>query len=136
VSHWLTIEVFDGTFPASQWRYAHGESLPEAAVTNGVLDWEWHQHQWGVVLELRFNDDECRAQFRSLPAVMAALDAVPDPVAGLLVYPGRGGGAGAGVPRPPRPTPLAGAAAVREPTSEPVPDPPSAFPDTFALCAM
>jgi hypothetical protein len=53
VSHWLTIEVFDGTFPASQWRYAHGESLPEAAVTNGVLDWEWHQHQWGVVLELR-----------------------------------------------------------------------------------
>ena len=32
--------------------------------------------------------------FRRLPAVQAALDAVPDPIGGLLIYPGRGGGSG------------------------------------------
>jgi hypothetical protein len=116
---WLTIEVFDGASPASLWRYAHGESLLEAAVTNGVSNWEWHQHQWGVVLELRFRDEERREQFRSLPAVQAALDAVPDTVAGLLVYVGRGGGAGAAIRRRPRPTPLSGAAALHEPITEP-----------------
>ncbi len=117
MSSWLTIEIFDGVYPASRWRYAHGESLMEAAVTNGVSDWTWHLHRWGVVLELRFGDDQRREQFRSLPSVTAALDAVPDPVAGLLVYPGRGGGAGAAIRRRPRPTPLAGAAANPEPTT-------------------
>ncbi len=52
------------------------------------------------------------------PAVRAALDAVPDPLAGLLVHRGRGGGAGARVPR--RPRPVAGAAALPPPEPEPV----------------
>jgi hypothetical protein len=120
VSLWLTIEVFDGASPASLWRYAHGESLLEAAVTNGVSDWEWHLHEWGVVLELRFSDDERREQFRSLPMVLAALDAVPDPAAGLLVYVGRGGGAGAAIRRRPRRTPPSGAVALPEPIAEPL----------------
>jgi hypothetical protein len=42
--------------------------------------------------------------------VRAALDAVPDPANGLLVYRGRGGAAGG--PRPRRPKPAPGAAAL------------------------
>ena len=93
----------------------HGESLIEAAVTNGARSWEWHTPRWGVIMELEFADEDARDRFRSLPAVTAALDAVPDPVNGVLVYPGRGGGSGAGKPRRPRPAPAAGAAEVHEP---------------------
>jgi hypothetical protein len=120
VAEWLSIEVFDGAFPATLWRNAHGEALVEAALTNGAMNWEWHQHRWGVVLEIAFTEEDRREAFRSLPAVLAALDAVPDPVSGLLVYPGRGGGSGAGVPRRPRPAPIAGAAALPEPPPEPL----------------
>ena len=120
MSEWLSIEVFDGAFPATLWRNAHGESLVEAALTNGAEDWVWHQHRWGVVLEIAFTEEDRREAFRNLPAVRAALDAVPDPVSGLLVYPGRGGGSGAGVPRRPRPAPVAGAAALPEPPPEPL----------------
>ena len=115
MSEWLTIEVLDGDFPASQWRQAHSESLLEAAITNGTLDRVWHEHRWGVVLELEFADDERRDRFRSLATVRAALDAVPDPVSGLLVYRGRGGGSGARVPRKPKPAPTAGAASADVP---------------------
>lgn len=118
VAEWLTIEVFDGAFPARQWRSAHGTALLEAAITNGAGDWAWHEHRWGVVLELAFTDQWRREAFRALPAVLAALDAVPDPVSGLLVYPGRGGGAGAGSRRRPRPSPLSGAAALPDPDPE------------------
>ncbi len=118
MDHWLSIEIFDGEFPASSWRRAHGDNLTEAAVTNGVLRWEWHEHRWGVVIELEFTDEDNCDRFRELPAVVAALDAVPDPVNGLLVYPGRGGGSGARVPRRPRPLPMAGAAARPEPREE------------------
>lgn len=118
MDHWLSIEIFDGKFPASSWRRAHGDNLTEAAITNGVLRWEWHEHHWGVIIELEFTDDEERDRFRELPAVRAALDAVPDPVRGLLVYPGRGGGSGARVPRHPRPLPSSGAGARPEPDEE------------------
>jgi hypothetical protein len=115
VAEWLTIEVLDagseGTaFPASLWQHAHGNDLVEAAVTHGALYWEWHETRWGVVLELVFADDAALERYRALPAVEAALDAVPDRVAGLIVYRGRGGGAGASVPRRPRPKPVAGSA--------------------------
>lgn len=118
MAYWLTIEVQDGAIPADGWRRAHGESLLEAAVTNGARDWKWHTPRWGVILELKFRDEDARDAFRQLPAVAAALDAVPDPVLGLLVYPGRGGGAGTGLPRRPRPAPVAGAAEVEEPRSQ------------------
>jgi hypothetical protein len=45
MDQWLSIEVFDGEFPASSWRRAHGDNLIEAALTNGVLRWEWHDHR-------------------------------------------------------------------------------------------
>jgi hypothetical protein len=118
VSEWLTIEVFDGAFPARQWRDAHGEALLLTALTNGGTDWAWHEHRWGIVLELAFEDEQKRNNFPFLPAVQAALDAVPDRVSGVLVYHGRGGGAGAGLPRRPRPAPLAGAASLPEPEPE------------------
>ncbi|MGH3926895.1 MAG: hypothetical protein ACRDTT_29185, partial [Pseudonocardiaceae bacterium] len=89
-----------------------------AAVTNGARGWEWHTPRWGLILELEFSGEAARDAFRNLPAVTAALDAVPDPVFGLLVYPGRGGGSGAGKPRRPRPAPLAGAAEMEEPRDQ------------------
>lgn len=118
MSYWLTIEVRDGAVPADGWRRARGESLIEAALTNGARHWEWHAARWGLILELEFRDEEARNAFRTLPAVIAALDAVPDPVSGLLVYPGRGGGSGAGMPRRPRPAPVAGAAEAVEPRDQ------------------
>jgi hypothetical protein len=115
VDYWLTIEVEHGEIRADGWRRAHGESLAEAAVTNGARSWEWHSPPWGLILEVEFSSEEARDAFRSLPVVTAALDAVPDPVSGLLVYPGRGGSSGSGVPRRPRPAPVAGAAELEEP---------------------
>jgi hypothetical protein len=115
---WLAIEVSDADVPASSWRRAYEDALTEAALTNGVDSWEWHHTRWGVVLELGFDTDEHLERFRRLPVVRAALDAVPDPVSGLLVYRGRGGGAGASVPRHPRPRPVAGAASLPVPAPD------------------
>jgi hypothetical protein len=117
---WWSIEVFHGAFSAARWKDAHSSSLIESAISNGAVDWVWHEHRWGVAFEVAFGDEEQWQAFRALPSVRAALDAVPDPVNGLLVYRGRGGGAG--VPAPRRPRPFAGAGAVALP--EPDPDPP------------
>lgn len=122
MEYWLTIEVADGALSASSWRDAHGDSLSESAVTNGVRGWSWHDTEWGVVLEIEFRSEADRDRFRGLPAVRAALDAVPDPVNGLYVYPGRGGAAGAGRPRRPRPSPAADAMELQEPMRRRVTD--------------
>ena len=111
MAFWLTIEVvYDEVTAVESWRRSRGESLTEAAVTHGAQDWVWHTPGWGAVLELRFDDEQSRDAFSGLPVVVAALDAVPDPVSGVLVYPGRGGGSGAGIPRRPRPDPSTGTA--------------------------
>jgi hypothetical protein len=122
---WWSIEILDGAFPASAWHRAHGNALVEAAVTNRAVDWSLQHHPWGLVFEIQFRDAEDWYVFRQLPAVSAALDAVPDPINGLLIYPGRGGSAGAGSRRQPRPHLGAGAAAL------PMPEEPRlvAFPD-------
>lgn len=111
MAEWLTIEVVDAGVPASAWQRAHGEDLVETAVTHGAVYWDWHETRWGVVLELAFPDDERLDRFRRLPALLAALDAVPDPLRGLAVYRGRGGTSGTRVPRNRGPRPAAGAAA-------------------------
>jgi hypothetical protein len=116
---WWSIEVLNGPSSAARWRAGHGAALVEAALTNGAVDWAWHQYRWGVVLEVAFGDEWRWDFFYALPAVQAALDAAPDPVKGLLVHRGRGGSSGARLPR--RPRPLAGAGAVELP--EPDPDP-------------
>jgi len=113
--YWWSIEVLDGPSGSARgWQDAHGSALTEAAITNGAYDWRWHTHSWGVLFEIAFAGDERWPAYRELPAVTAALDAVPDPVNGLLVYPGRGGSAGSVKPRRPRPVAGAGAAPLPE----------------------
>jgi hypothetical protein len=107
---WWSIEVLHGQFSADRWRDAYAPALIEAAVTHGVRDWSWHRTDWGLVLELAFADTEAWTTYRLLPGVQAALDAVPDPVRGLFVYPGRGGSANVRQPVRPRPHLGAGAA--------------------------
>ena len=117
---WWSIEVRDGVLPAQRWKDGYGEALLEAAITNGARRWEWTIMPGGVVLELAFRESADWERFRTLPVVTAALDATPDPVNGLYVYPGRGGSAGAVVPRRrPRPT-GAGSAALPVPAEPPV----------------
>ncbi len=113
---WWTIEVLDGAFSADVWRDSHMGSLVEAAITNQALNWNWQRYSWGVLFEIAFRDDEQWTVFRHLPAVVAALDAVPDPIHGLLTYPGRGGSSASADRRRPRPHTGAGAAELpREP---------------------
>jgi len=71
-----------------------------------------------VIFEIAFADADDWVTFRHLPAVTAALDAVPDPVNGLMIYQGRGGSSASGDPR--RPFPRAGAGAAPVP-QEPAP---------------
>ena len=112
---WWSIEVRDGVLSALRWKDGYGEALLEAAITHGARRWEWTVLPGGVVLEVAFPESEDWARFRALPVVTAALDATPDPVNGLYVYPGRGGNSGAVVPRR-RPRPSgAGAAAMPMP---------------------
>jgi hypothetical protein len=109
MAQWWSIEVMHGAFSAFRWQEQHDSALIEAALTNGARDGAWHADRWGVVFEVLFATEEQWEAFRGLPIVRAALDAVPDPVNGLLIYRGRGGGAGAREPRRPKPAPGAGA---------------------------
>jgi len=118
--YWWSIEILDGALPASAWHRAYGSSLVEGAITNGAVDWAWHHHRWGVLFEIAFANFDAWARFRRLPIVGAALDAVPDPVNGLLIYPGRGGSASSSQPRRPRPNLGAGAAALPETIEPPI----------------
>ncbi|GIE98862.1 hypothetical protein [Paractinoplanes rishiriensis] len=116
---WWSIEVRDGVLSAQRWKDGYGEALLEAAVTHGAKRWEWTVLPGGVVLELAFREAGEWERFRALPVVTAALDATPDPVNGLYVYPGRGGSASSRSPRKrPRPT-GAGAAAMPIPEARP-----------------
>ena len=119
MAEWWSIEVFSGDkLPASGWRYAYEDELTEAAITHGALYYEWHDSEYGVIFEVLFPTDSEWEAFRGLPAVRAALDGVPDPVNGLLVYRGRGGAAGATKPRKPKPAPGAAALELEEPKEE------------------
>jgi Family of unknown function (DUF5998) len=106
VSEWWSIEVFDASeLPARRWKDSYQDDLTEAALTNGAIEWAWHEHRYGVVFEVLFDSDARWEVFRALPAVRSALDGAPDPVNGLIVYRGRGGGSGPRKPRKPRPAP-------------------------------
>jgi hypothetical protein len=123
MGQWWSIEVFHGEIQAaSQWKDAYQSVLTGAAISTGALEWGWIEHRHGVVFEVCFPEDAQWEAFRALPAVQSALDAVPDPVNGLLVYPGRGGGSGSRKPRRPRPSAGAGAAELPEPDDERVLD--------------
>jgi len=114
VADWLSVEVFDQPgLPASGWLRSWHDSLVETALSSGATFWDSHEHAWGVVLEFAFPDETGRDRFREHPALAAALDNVPDPVRGVLVYPHRGGGSGARQPR--RPRPVLGSGSAEEP---------------------
>jgi hypothetical protein len=116
MAEWWSIEVFSGDkLPASSWRYAYEDELTEAAITNGALYYEWHDTEYGVIFEVLFPGEDEWESFRALPAVRAALDGVPDPVNGLIIYRGRGGSAGGTKPRKPKPAPGAAALELEEP---------------------
>jgi hypothetical protein len=115
VGEWFSIEVFDGGGSARLWRDVYGDPLIYAAQLWGATDWSWHEHSWGVILELELDDEESFERLRDDAAFRAALDAVPDPVGGLLVHRGRGGSAGDRRFRRPRPTLGAGALALPVP---------------------
>ena len=116
MAEWWSIEVLHGEFSAFQWQRSYDSELIEAALTNGALDGTWHAGTWGVAFEVCFSTGEQWDAFRSLPVVRAALDAVPDPVNGLLIYRGRGGTSASGKPRRPRPAPSTSSLALPEPT--------------------
>lgn len=121
---WWSIEVLDIAGPgwgpsAMRWRQAHGAALIEAAISHGVKDWYWHEMSSGVIFEVAFEEWDTWSVYRQLPAVIAALDATPDPIHGVLIYPGRGGSANSRVPR--RPGPRSGAGAAPLPTSPEAP---------------
>jgi hypothetical protein len=119
MAEWWSIEVFSGDkLPASGWRYAYEDELTEAAITNGALYYEWHDTEYGVIFEVLFPGDREWDSFRALPGVRAAIDGVPDPVNGLLIYRGRGGAAGSTKPRKPKPAPGAAALELEEPKEE------------------
>jgi hypothetical protein len=114
--YWWSVEVLDGEFSAESWRLAYGSQLIEAAVSHGAKDWSWAKHHWGVIFEVKFADPEAWSTFRQLPGVVAAFDAVPDPIGGLLIYQGRGGSSNSAKPRRPKPRIGAGGAELpREP---------------------
>ena len=112
MSVWYSIEVFDGASSAAGWAESWTDTLVGGALGTGATDWSWHGHSWGVVFEVCFADEASWERFRSLPVVLAALDAVPDPLTGLIVYRGRGGSSGSIEPRPPKPLAGAGSAAL------------------------
>ena len=119
MAEWWSIEVFSGDkLPASGWRYAYEDELTEAAITHGAMYYEWHDTEYGVIFEVLFREDDDWEAFRALPAVRAALDGVPDPVNGLIIYRGRGGASGSRSPRKPKPAPGAAALELEEPKQE------------------
>lgn len=136
MAEWWSIEVLHGEFSAFGWQIEHASELIEAALTNGAVDARWHKDRWGVAFEVRFETEEQWERFRGLPAVRAALDAVPDPVNGLLIYRGRGGGAGARKPRKPKRPPAAGAVALPEPADETRLDLSGAAPPEFEAAGL
>jgi hypothetical protein len=119
MAEWWSIEVFDSRIEAAlRWKDSYRGQIVEAAITTGAVDWNWIEHKSGVVFEVSFADEAKWEAFRNSPAIQAALDAVPDPMHGLLVYRGRGGGAGARQPKKPRPSAGAGALELPEPVEQ------------------
>ncbi|MFG1806454.1 hypothetical protein [Streptomyces sp. NPDC049040] len=119
VQDWWSIEVMDGedgaVHTATGWREAYAQTLTESLITNGASSWRWFGFSWGVVLEVAFTEEAAWDAWLALPGTQATLDAVPDPVRGLLVHRGHGGSSGAYVPRSPAVAPRADRAALPEP---------------------
>jgi hypothetical protein len=109
----IAVEVIDGAFSASSWQRAYGDILTNAAMSWSGLDWEWREFSWGLMFFVAFPSEAEYEQWREMPAVIAALDAVPN---GLVFHRGWGGTSGSGEPRRRGPRAGAGGAEVPLPT--------------------
>src|SRR6202167_2261627 len=119
MAEWWSIEVFSRErLSGSGWGHVHEDRPTQAAMTHGAMYYEWHDTEYGVIFEVLFREDADWEAFRALPAVRAALDGVPDPVDGLIIYRGRGGAAGSRNPRKPKPAPGAAELELEEPKEE------------------
>lgn len=118
----MAIEIHDAAFPASSWQRAYGDALTKAAMGWSGLDWEWRSFRWGLLFLVAFPSEEEFEQWREMPAVIAALDAVPDPVSGLVFHRGWGGTSGTGEPRRGKPLAGAGGAEVPRPVEQALDD--------------
>jgi hypothetical protein len=103
MAQWWSIEVH-GEPSAARWKAAYSSSLIESAISNGAVDWAWHEYRWGVVFEAAFDAQAQWEAFRARASVQAALEAAPDPINGLLVH--RRDGGNSEPPSLQRPTPL------------------------------
>ena len=113
MAEWFSIEVSNSAAGSARtWSEAYGDVLTGIALSSGATSWDWRHEQWGSVLELELPDHAVWIQFLAIDAVRASLEAVPDPVNGLSVHPGRGGSAGTRDPRRPRRLIGSGAASV------------------------
>jgi hypothetical protein len=112
VSSWYSIEVLDGMASASGWAEVWSDALIGTALAGGATDWSWHRHSWGVVFEVELADDAAWDTYRLQANVRAALDTVPDPLTGVIVYRGRGGSSGQSERRKPKPMIGSGSAAL------------------------
>lgn len=100
---WTSIEVFNGPFAARQWADTYVDSLVEAAVTAGALDWDMKRTAWGVVFEVEFKNDAEWEKYKNSEAVITALRNTPTPVTGVLIYKGRSLDGGSTSNRKPKP---------------------------------
>ncbi len=117
MSHWLSIEVLNGSYAARAWADTYGDALTEAAVTTEAIDWEIKRTAWGVVFEVAFRTElECE-KFKNHGAVIEAIKGAPDPKTGVLIYRGRSADGGATDPRKPKPKSGSGSAALPLPIS-------------------
>jgi len=118
MAEWFSIEVYDGRFSASSWRAAYADAMLFAAHGLGVSAWAWRELDWGIVFEVELPDEVAWEEFCNLVTVRAALDAVPDPINGLVLHRGRGGSDGIRQPRPRRPSAGADAVALPVPVND------------------
>jgi len=114
VADWYSIEVSNSASGSARtWSEAYGDVLTGIALAEGAITWDWGHEPWGSVLEIELADEADWIRFLAIDAVKAALEAVPDPVNGLSIHPGRGGSSGSRDPR--RPQPLIGSGAASMP---------------------
>lgn len=118
MAEWFSIEVSNSASGSARtWSEAYGDVLTGIALSSGATRWDWRHEPWGSVLEIELPDEAAWVGFLAVDAVRASLEAVPDPVNGLSVHPGRGGSAGTRDPRRPRPLIGSGSASVPIPDS-------------------
>lgn len=114
----IALEIIDGPFSASSWQRAYGDVLTNAAMEWSGLDWDWREFSWGLLFMVAFPSEDEYLAWRNVPVVIAALDAVPDPVNGLVFHRGWGGTSGSGEPRRGKPLVGAGGAELPEPVED------------------